>query len=95
MIIQNPEDYRLVKFEKSHLQGKKYNAVLVNKKTGRERRVPFGALGYEQYRDSTGLALYRLQDHGDINRRRLYKLRHAREEMNKFSSGYFAMKYLW
>ena len=37
------------------MKTKKYNAVLLNKK---ERRVPFGQRGYQQYKDSTGLGIY-------------------------------------
>lgn len=49
--------YKFINFENSHIKTKKYNAVL-QKKTGKYVRVPFGARGYEQYKDSTGLGLY-------------------------------------
>ena len=65
MIIEHPEDYKLVGFERSHVRGKKYDAILRNKKTRSKRRVPFGAVGYEQYRDSTGKGLYTRVNHGD------------------------------
>ena len=55
MIVENPNDYRFIKFVKSHLAGKKYDAVLMNKKTERLRYVPFGDSSMEQYKDSTGL----------------------------------------
>jgi hypothetical protein len=95
MIIDHPERYALVKFERSRSRGKKYDAVIRNKRTLREKRVPFGALGYEQYRDSTGLGLYSGSNHGNPKRRKNYRTRHAGENARKFSSGYFSWKYLW
>lgn len=98
MIIDHPEDYKLVGFERSKVSGKKYDAILRSKKTrkdGRLRRVPFGAVGYEQYRDSTGKGLYTHVNHGDPKRRRNYRTRHQGENKRKFSSGYFSWKYLW
>lgn len=100
MIIQNPQDYTFIKFEKSHLVNKKYNAILKNKKTGREKKVPFGqikpdGIPYEQFRDTTGLRLYSKYDHHDLNRRHLYLSRHEKDGDNKFSSGWFSKHYLW
>jgi hypothetical protein len=98
MIIDRPEDYTLVGFERSKVRGKKYDAILRKKKknaTRVVRRVPFGAVGYEQYRDTTGLGLYTRVNHGDPKRRRNYRTRHRGENKRKFSSGYFSWKYLW
>ena len=95
MIVESPNSYSLVKFARSKTRGKKYDAILRNKRTLREKRVPFGALGYEQYRDSTGLGLYSGSNHGDPRRRKNYRTRHAGENARKFSSGYFSWKYLW
>ena len=100
MIIEHPEDYKLVGFERSHVRGKKYDAILRNKKTRSNghyqvRRVPFGAVGYEQFKDSTGKGLYSRVNHGDPKRRRNYRTRHHGENKRKFSSGYFSWKYLW
>jgi len=97
MIIEHPEDYKLVGFERSHVQGKKYDAILRNKRdpTRSKKRVPFGAVGYEQFKDSTGKGLYTRVNHGDPKRRRNYRTRHRGENKRKFSSGYFSWKYLW
>lgn len=95
MKVENPDEYVLVRFQKSTSKGKKYDAILKNKKTNREKKIPFGALGYEQFKDNTGLGLYSHLNHGDSKRRDLYRQRHAGEENAKFSSGYFAWKYLW
>ena len=96
MIIDRPEDYKLMGFERSHVRGKKYDAILRKKKTRKGiRRVPFGAVGYDQYRDSTGKGLYTHVNHGDPKRRRNYRTRHNGENKRKFSSGYFSWKYLW
>ncbi len=101
MIIEHPEDYTLVGFERSNVRGKKYDAILRRKKTQKRsqpmqtRRVPFGAVGYEQFKDSTGKGLYTHVNHGDPKRRRNYRTRHHGENKRKFSSGYFSWKYLW
>lgn len=92
--ISNPSEYRFKKFERSKTAGKKYDAILVNKSTGREKRVPFGARGYEHYKDKA-LGLYSKLNHNDATRRKAYRDRHRGEEKRKFSSGYFAWKYLW
>ena len=92
------KDYKFLRFEKSKRKGKKYDAILQNKQTKREVRVPFGAIGYEQFRDSTGKGLYTKDNHGDKVRKRSYRSRHSKE-MTSFkefySPGFFAMKYLW
>lgn len=95
MIVDKPREYRLLKFTRSQTRGKKYDAVLLNKRTRREKRVPFGAIGYEQYLDSTGQGLFSGSNHGDPKRRKNYRTRHAGENKRKFSSGYFSWKYLW
>ena len=45
------DKYMFVKFKRSHLKHKKYDAILKNKDTNRYVNVPFGARGYEQYKD--------------------------------------------
>jgi hypothetical protein len=97
MIIEHPEDYKLVGFERSHVRGKKYDAILRNKRdpARSKKRVPFGAVGYEQFKDSTGKGFYSRVNHGDPKRRRNYRTRHRGENKRKFSSGYFSWKYLW
>lgn len=94
MRIKNPSEYRFKKFERSKSKGKKYDAILVHKETKREKRVPFGAIGYQHYKD-TALGLYSKQNHNDPKRRRLYRERHRGEDKAKYSSGYFAWHYLW
>lgn len=98
MIINNPEKYILLGFEVNRGRRYKYDAILENKHTKQKKRVPFGGkkadgTPYEHYRDQIGR--YREYDHGDENRRRLYRIRHRGEEQRKFSSGYFAYTFLW
>jgi hypothetical protein len=89
-------DFKLIGFEKSRRQGKKYDAVLVNKYTGKEKRVSFGAKGMEQYEDLTPLGLYKNYNHYDKERRRLYKERHKKDiKKNYYSPGYFSWFFLW
>jgi|APFre7841882793_1041355.scaffolds.fasta_scaffold97385_2 hypothetical protein len=89
-------EYKLTGFVKSNTENKKYDAVLKNKKTGKLTHVPFGDSRYEQYKDSTGLGAYTSKDHGDPNRRKLYKMRHQKDlKPNNYSAGYFSYYYLW
>lgn len=95
MILENPENYKFISFRKSSTKNKKYDAILKNKLTGKNKIIPFGDLRYSQYKDNTGLKLYSDLDHLDLKRRELYKKRHHKDVNNLFSSGYFANKYLW
>lgn len=90
--IKNPQDYKLVRYEIAH-DKHKYFAILQNKKTGRERRVGFGAKGFQHYHDKLGH--YARLDHWDKARRRRYLLRHAGNKDFIFSSGWFSAKLLW
>lgn len=85
---------KLVRFEVAPKKsGKKYYAVVEEK--GKEKRIGFGARGYAQYKDQTGLGAYSKDDHLDPERRKRYQQRHRGEDKKKFSAGYFAWKYLW
>jgi hypothetical protein len=94
MKVQEPNNYTFKGFQRSHLKEKKYDAILENKKTKQKKLVPFGDKKYEQYKDKA-LGLYKNKDHLDPKRRRLYRERHEGEDQAKYSSGYFAYKYLW
>jgi len=74
----------------STVQGKKYD---VFDKQGK-KLASFGALGYEQYRDSAG-GHYSNLNHGDKKRRDRYIHRHQKDIHNFPHAGYFAYKYLW
>lgn len=39
--------------------------------------IHFGASNYQQYKDSTGLGIYSIKNHGDAARRKRYFLRHS------------------
>jgi hypothetical protein len=88
--------YNFVKFERSHLKDKKYNAILYNKKSKRQVKVPFGATGYEIYKDTTGLGLYSKLNHNDTKRKKSYIARHKGFIKDGYwSPGYFSMNFLW
>lgn len=95
MIVENPDEYVFQSFQLSETKGKKYDALLKHKQTGRIKRVPFGDSSYSQYNDRTGLGYYSDMNHYDKKRRELYRIRHKGEDKNKFSSGFFSLKYLW
>ena len=88
--------YSLSGFEKSTVKDKMYNAILKNKKTKRNVKVPFGHNKYENYKDSTGLNLYPNLIHGNKERRKAYHARHKGFiKEGYYSPGYFSLKYLW
>jgi hypothetical protein len=85
-------EWKLLKFEVSDNPKKKYQAIISNGL--HTKKVPFGAMGYQQFRDKIGL--YTVYDHKDEARRDRYRARHMgtiREGF--FSPGYFSMAYLW
>lgn len=59
------------------------------------KTVQFGDKRYEHYKDQTPLKLYQKLNHGDKERRRLYKIRHEKDRHIKYTAGWFADKYLW
>jgi len=90
------KDYKFKGFEKSDRANKKYNAILINKKTKKETRVAFGDSNYSQFKDSTGLGLYSSKDTLDKEKKKLYRIRHAKDlKDGYYSAGYFAWHYLW
>lgn len=93
VVLTNPENYKLLGFEISQTKNKKYDAILENKFTKDIKRIPFGDVRYYHYFDKIGH--YSHLNHNDKERRKLYKIRHKNEDKNKFSSGYFSLKYLW
>lgn len=95
MPFYSPLLFKFLRFERSHLKNKKYNAVLLNLKTNREIRIPFGDKSYQQYEDKTPLKLYSIKDHNDKKRRQLYISRHAKDINKKYSASWFSLKYLW
>jgi hypothetical protein len=95
VVINNPDQHKFLMFHESGTKNKKYDAVLMHKKTKKLKLVPFGDVRYEHYKDSTGLGLYSHLDHLDKSRRKMYKIRHEQTRKNKFSSSWFADKYLW
>ena len=67
----------LVKIIKPTTKGKKYTAIIKNRKTKKLRKISFGAIDYEQFKDSTTLKLYSSKNHGDVKRRKNYFSRHS------------------
>lgn len=65
---------------------KKYYAIVD------DRKVYFGARGYEQYKDKLGY--YKAWDHKDKERRDRYYLRHP-VNYKKGTADWFAKKILW
>ena len=87
--------FRHIRFERSRTRGKKYDGIIEDKVTKRQQRVPFGDVNYQHFSDSTGLKLYSRLDHNDPKRRAAYKARHENTRHKKFSSSWYADRFLW
>ena len=87
-----------MRFAKSTSKGKKYMVIGPNGKT-----IHFGSLSNEQYRDTTGLGLYKHLNHNDEKRRASYLARakgikNKKGELtwkDKNSSNYYSVRFLW
>lgn len=89
-------EYRIVGYRKAATKNKMYDAVLQHKDTDKKIKVPFGDSRYSNFQDKTGLNLYPKLVTGNRERRRLYRIRHAKDVWPGFySPGYFAMTILW
>lgn len=83
---------RLLGFEKSHLENKKYNAILDD--NGTIKKVPFGSRFYQHFKDTTGLNLYSHLDHNDELRKKRYYARFGKKA-DKYTAKWFSSTYLW
>jgi len=93
-------EYRLKGFERSKNPKKKYDAILVNKTTKREKRMSFGDRNLPQYKDSTPLKLYKSKDTNDKVRRKAFRDRfsgtRAKQNWSKeWTPLYFSWTRLW
>jgi hypothetical protein len=93
--VEDPQQWTFLRFEKSLNPQKKYDAILSHKTKRTLKRVPFGELPYQHFRDKTGLYLYSFLDHHDLHRRKAWTARHEHNIDEKFSSAWFAKNYLW
>lgn len=87
--------FRHIRFERSKKKGSKYDAIIEDKVTKRQQRVPFGDVRYQHFSDKSGLKLYSRLDHNDPKRRAAYKARHENTRHKKFSSSWYADTVLW
>ena len=89
------KEWKLLGFRKSTKQFKKYDAILQNIKTLKEKIIPFGDNRYEQFYDGI-LGLYSHKNHYDNQRRLLYRQRHKKDLKNGYySAGHFSYYGLW
>ena len=94
MDIQS-DRFRHIRFERSKKRGSKYDAIIEDKVTKRQQRVPFGSSIHDQYRDDTGLKLYSRLNHNDEKRRQSYLARHENTRHKKFSPSWYSSVFLW
>ena len=96
MTYYSMNKYVLLGFEPSNRTNKKYTAVLKNKVNNNYVFIHFGDKRYQQYKDTTGLNLYKHLNHKDKKRRLNYHKRHQNFiKDGYYSPGYFSMRYLW
>lgn len=87
---------------------KKYTAYIRNNKTKKIKKLHFGDVRYQQYKDRTDLKLYKNKDHNTRKRMQNYFSRHSGTKNRKKailkeiknSKGYYtpkilSHKYLW
>tara|TARA_R100000951_G_C2580746_1_gene161828 strand:+ start:520 stop:807 length:288 start_codon:yes stop_codon:yes gene_type:complete len=79
---------------KSRVKNKKYSVyVKADNKKG-YKKISYGDVRYQQFRDSTKLKLYKNLDHNDPKRKKNYFQRHGRTT-DKNTALYWANKTLW
>lgn len=92
---------KIIKFEKGPYP-KKYTAYIKNKKTKKIRKLNFGDIRYQQYKDRTDIKLYEKQNHNTRKRMQNYFSRHSGTKNRKEailkeiknSKGYYTPKIL-
>ena len=67
---------KILRFERGP-PGKKYTAIIQDKKTKKIRKLHFGASDYEQFKDRTPLKLYAHKNHNTRKRMQNYFNRHS------------------
>ena len=73
---------KIIKFKKGPFP-KKYTAHVKDKKTKKVRKIHFGDVRYQQYKDRTPLKLYANKNHGTRKRMENYFNRHSGEKNRK------------
>jgi len=79
-----------MEFKPSTRKNKKY---MVRNPDG--KLIHFGDKRYQHYKDTTGLGVYSALDHGDSERRKKYKTRHAKTLVKKYTPSWYSWNYLW
>ena len=98
---------KIIKFCKGPFP-KKYTACVINKKTKKIRKIHFGDIRYQQYKDLTPLKLYKNKNHGSRKRMQNYYSRHSGTKNRKkaikqekikskglYNAKILSHKYLW
>ena len=90
------QDYKHTGYQKSNTKDKMYDAILKNKKTSKNVKIPFGDINYQNFKDDTGLNLYKHLIHGDKKRRKSYRARHKGFlKDGYYSPSHFSYNILW
>jgi len=98
----------ILKITRPTVKGKKYTAIIIDRKTKKEKKISFGSNINEQYQDTTPLKLYSSKDHGDKKRRKQFFQRFSNENTKaealskeiaksggRYNAKILSIKYLW
>ena len=95
MVIINADRFKHMRFERSKITGKKYDAVIIDVITRKIQRVPFGNQNITHYKDTTGLKLYSRLDNMNERQRQLYINAYNQTNKKKYSSEWYSARYLY
>ena len=96
MTYYKKTEYNFLGFQKSLRKNKMYDSLIINKKTGKIKKISFGDKTMQNFRDVTGLNLYPHLIHGDKKRRALFHARHKGFiKEGYYSPSFFSYYFLW
>lgn len=81
----------------------KYKVEILTKTGAFKKKVQFGRLPYQHYKDSTPLKIFSYLDHDDKKRRTNYRKRHSKIKLKDgrfaykvpYTSSWFSYNFLW
>lgn len=74
---------KILKIEKSKVKNKKYTAKVINKKSGKTRKINFGQRGYQHFKDRTPLKSFKKLNHYNKKRQEKYYSRFSKGIKNR------------
>lgn len=94
-MIISADRFKHMRFERSKITGKKYDAIIMDIITRKIQRVPFGNQNIAHYQDTTGMKLYSRLDNMNERQRTLYIDAYNKTNKKKYSSDWYSAKFLY